>query len=141
MYAEWLKSSYANSERAKMTDVMPSCVSPVRDCHRRTVRAFWVLVKSIVICILFLGIGGALGPLVLVGMMMGMFPNILHAVFSWLITIPLLVVFFLYSAYAIFRAIMRNPIDYTEGVYGLVEWVEQTRIYDPTFNKKNAPNA
>jgi len=108
---------------------------PIITYFKNTVIAFGLLLKAIIICIVFLIVGGAMAPLTFIGMMLGMFPNIITAAYSWLITIPLLCLLPLHAMYAFVLIISKRSPDYTKGIYGAVEWVERKRIYDPTYNK------
>jgi Na+-driven multidrug efflux pump len=103
---------------------------------KNTAIAYGLLIKAIVICFVFLVVGGAMAPLTFIGMMLGMFPNIITAAYSWLITIPLLCLLPLHAMYAFVLIISKKSPDYTKGIYGAVEWVERKKLYDPTYNKR-----
>lgn len=109
---------------------------PFKSILLSTARAFGLLIKAIVICFVFLGVGGALAPFLFIGMILGMFPNIVPAVFSWVVTIPLLFALPFHAIYVLIVVITGKSPDYTKGIYGAVDWVERNRLYDPTFSKE-----
>jgi len=98
--------------------------------------AFRLLIKAIVICFVFLGVGGDLAPLVFICIILGMFPNIIPAGFAWVVTIPLLCALPFHAIYALVVVIAGKSPNCTKGIYGAVNWVERNRLYDHTFRKE-----
>ncbi len=103
---------------------------------KHTARSFGLLLMAVVICLVFLGVGGALAPFVFFGVMTGQFPNIVPAVFSCIVTIPLLLLFPFHALYALGLVLTKRQPNYAVGIYGAAEWVQSNRFYDPTFDKK-----
>ena len=100
-----------------------------------TGRAFGLLLKAIFLCFVFLGVGGAVSPLIFIGMILGMFPNILPAVFSWVLTLPLLILLPVHAIIALVLVVAGRSPDYTRGIYGAIDWVERNQLYNPTFDR------
>ncbi len=105
---------------------------PLLTFTKKSARALGLLLKAIIICFGFCAIGGGLAPFIFIGMMLGMFPNILKAVFSWVVTVPLLGLLPFHATYALVMVLGGRSPDYTKGVYGAVDWVESNKLYDPT---------
>ena len=104
---------------------------------KRTARALGFLLKAFGTSFGLCAIGGAVAPLVALGMMLGMLPNIVKAAFTWLLAAPLLLLLPLHAVYALGVLLSGRSPDYGKGIYGAAEWVEANRLYDPTdFTKK-----
>ncbi len=93
-----------------------------------------LLLKAILFSIVFLGIGGAVAPLIFVGMILGMFPNILPSVFSMAVTLPLLLLLPFNALLNLIIVLCRKAPNYDGGIYQAVKWVEKRRLYDPFYD-------
>jgi hypothetical protein len=106
---------------------------------KKTGLVFDILLKAIFICLAFCGIGAALAPLVFIGLILGMFPNILKAVYSFVITIPMLIALPFHAIYLFLAIILKREPDYSKGVYGVVDWIERNQLYNPSYRKQANP--
>ena len=102
---------------------------------RQTARALGLLLKAFFLSFAFCGIGSAVAPLVFIGMMLGMFPNIVRAALCWIITLPLLCFLPFQATYGLALILRGRTPDYAKGIYGAADWVETNKLYDPSFRK------
>ena len=100
---------------------------------QKTARALGLLLKAFFLSFGLCVIGGAVAPLVFIGMILGMLPNILKAVFCWVVALLLLCALPFHAAYALVLILIGRAPDYGEGIYGAADWVETNKLYDPTY--------
>ena len=104
---------------------------------KMTGAALLTILKAVFFPLVFFGAGSAVAPLIFIGMILGMFPNIVVAAVSWFITIPLTCVFPLHATYALVVVLLGKEPDYSKGIYGALQWVESKQLYNPFGKKKD----
>jgi hypothetical protein len=88
----------------------------------------------VVVC----GAGAGLGPITAIAFMIGALPNLLSAVYSVFLIVPVLVLLPFHGLYALALVIAGRRPSYDKGLYAASKWIRKRPLWSPFEAQKKS---